>query len=324
MFFELYNYILVSHSRDPHLISIVCIENHMQYPPKNSLFLSFIPNVYPIGIVYMVGFSILSCTGDKNGSIPLSQQNNGSSDNAALSISAEQAFRVPERPWDLAVHPNGDIYCTTQSGSKVYYWNPNTEVREETSVRFQDIQGLWITDEEDFYYTTTDYGVTGTLSVMVGHTKEVLYTQADDGTLFRWPMDLIPDPADGGWILADYNAGVLFVIEDNGFVHTQFAGSQKPQALTYLDPYLYIGGEDGVFRINWPDGTPEQIDDRAAYGLVTVEHDIWGGNADDGVFIVTGDSLGLNEAARVGPLLATNDGLYFGDHVGEGVWFVAW
>ena len=297
----------------------------MQIPSQNSLFLSTTQNARMMGIVYVVGFTLLSCAGDKNENLPFSQDNNDSTsnDDATLSISAEQAFRVPERPWDLAVHPNGDIYCTSQSGSKVYFWNPHTEIREETSVRFQDIQGLWITEEEDFYYTTTDYGVTGTLSVMVGHSKEVLHSQADDGTLFRWPMDLIPDP-DGGWILADYGAGVLFVVEDNGSVHTQFAGSQKPEALAYLSPYLYISGEDGVFRMDWPNGTPEQIDDRPSYGLVAVQNEIWGGNADDGVFVVTGNALGLDDAARVGPLVVTDDGLYFGDHVGEGVWFVAW
>jgi hypothetical protein len=43
-------------------------------------------------------------------------------------------------------------------------------------------------------------------------------------------------------------------------------------------------------------------------------------NADAGIFEVGGTPIGLNQAARPGSLLYTEYGLFFADHVGEGVW----
>ena len=138
------------------------------------------------------------------------------------------------------------------------------------------------------------------------------------GTLMRWPMDFVQTP-NQEWIIADYQQG-LFVI-DAGSVTTRSAGTGKPQGLLLVESTLYIAGEDGIFRMNWPNGSPERIDERPGLSLLEVDGKIWSSNADLGLFEVGGEGVGLNQAARPGSLLSTSDGIYFADHVGEGVWF---
>jgi hypothetical protein len=268
--------------------------------------------------VYL-GLYLSACTSDS-----LSPEKNTDEETITIDIGAEveEAFRVPERPWDLALSPNGHVFCSSQSGSKLYSWNPQTQLREESNANFADIQALQFKDDV-IYYTTTQYGVTGTLSVMDGMQSEVLHTQADDGVLFRWPMDLISVPS-GEWIIADYEAGLLFIISTTGEVTAENAGTNVPEALAYSDPYLYIGGEDGVFQMEWPNGAVEKIDDRAAYGLEIVDDELWAGNSNQGVYIVGGASLGFTQAARVGSMLWTGEILYFADKVGEGIWMASW
>ena len=240
-----------------------------------------------------------------------------------IGATIEEAFRVPERPWDLALHPDGRIFCSAQAGSKLYAWDPTTESREEMTASFNDIQALQFTSDDEIFYTTTEYGVTGSLSKMVGSQSEVLHTESDDGILFRWPADLIPSP-EGGWVLADYEAAGLFVISPNGSVEFQQSGSSTPEALAFHEAYLYIGGEDGVFRKEWPDGAVEKIESRAALSLEVVENELWAGNSEQGIYIVDGASLGFDQAARVGSMLWTGEVLYFSDTVGEGVWKATW
>ena len=239
-----------------------------------------------------------------------------------LDASVVEVFRVPERPWDIAQHPDGRIFCSSQAGSKLYTWDPSTETRVELLGNFTDIQALSF-DNETLFFTTTDYGVTGSLSTWNGAESTVLHTQADDGTLFRWPVDLLPSP-DSGWIIADLEAPGLFIVSSTDTVSFISAGSTTPEALAFQSPYLYIGGSDGVFRMEWPDGEPEQIDDRPARSLEIVQEEVWAGNSEQGIYIVNGPSVGLTQAARAGSLLWTGQGLYFSDKVGESIWMATW
>ena len=162
-------------------------------------------------------------------------------------------------------------------------------------------------------------GVTGGLFRFDGNESTQLATQASDGTLFRWPMDLLPTP-DGEWLLADYNAGVIFsVIEDgNSTVHS--AGSASPEALAWNDGLLYIGGEDGIWTKQWPNGSPQQVDTRPAYGLVNRNGTIWGSNSTDGLFPIGEVGSTLQEIARPSSPIYTENVLYVADRVGQGVW----
>ena len=230
---------------------------------------------------------------------------------------ATEVFRVPNRPWDLALSADGLIYCSAQGGNTMYIWDPTAEMRTEFPRSISDVQNI-LFDDDVLYFTRTDNGVTGDFSKMDGNQPIVLHTQADDGTLLRWPMDFVKSP-NGEWIIADYKQG-LFVIDANGSVTTTSARASQPQGLLFFEETLFVAGEDGIFSIEWPNGEPILVDSRSGLSLVEVNGEIWSSNSELGIFIVGGSPLGLTQAARPGSLLKTSDGIYFADHVGEGVW----
>ena len=47
------------------------------------------------------------------------------------SLRMESVFAVPERAWDLAISETGIVYCSAQSGGKLYSWDPVAEDRDE-------------------------------------------------------------------------------------------------------------------------------------------------------------------------------------------------
>jgi hypothetical protein len=161
-------------------------------------------------------------------------------------LDATEAFRVPERPWDLERSSEGLIYCSTQGGDKVYIFDPATNERTDFQTSLSDVQNLLFSPDGTLYFTHTDHGVTGGVSVVNGTRTEILYTQADDGTLFRWPMDIVATPDstidNSSWIIADFGAGVLFLVHPNNSVTVHEAGSSKPQSLLFVDDTLYIAG----------------------------------------------------------------------------------
>lgn len=257
---------------------------------------------------------------DEDSSFDVTENDETPNDSSSLEEQeAIEVFRVPERPWDLIEGPNDTLYCSTQGGNKIYIWDLLTETRNQYPHSVPDVQNLYFYDDT-LFFTNTDNGVTGSLSKMDGNQSVELYSQADDGFLMRWPMDIIRPSTNDGWIIADYAAGVLFVVDDQERVSVRDAGSAKPQSLLLVDSVLYVAGEDGIFSIEWPDGEPTLIDQRTGLGLANVNGQIWSSNSTLGIFQVTGESIGLYQAARPGNILHISDQVYFVDHVGEGVW----
>ena len=269
-------------------------------------------------IIYsFLGFGCISSNSDTS----VMQQDTGE-ESVIEQLQAQEVFRVPERPWDLTETAEGNILCSAQGGNKVYEWNPTTQERTELNPTLRDVQNILSMADGTLYFTQTDNGVTGSFSMLVDRDITVIASQSDDGTLMRWPMDFVQTPTENGWVIADYNAGLLFVIEDNS-VRMHPAGSNKPQSLLFVQNTLYIGGEDGVFEMDWPNGTPKQIDIRSGLALELVNNKIWSANSNVGIFEVEGQVLGLQQAARPGSILSTSVGIYFADHVGEGIWLYA-
>ena len=126
--------------------------------------------------------------------------------------SIEKLFEIPERPFDLALHPDQRIFISGDAGGKLYTWD-SIELKEEPTI-YNDIQGILFVDSE-FYYTTTDNGVTGALIRGFGNNGETIITQSSDGTLLRWPTDLVSIP-NGDILISDYNAGVVFSVSSIG------------------------------------------------------------------------------------------------------------
>ena len=235
------------------------------------------------------------------------------------SLLMESVFGVPERAWDLTISEAGVVYCSAQSGGKLYSWDPIAADRDEETDDLGGLRGLYA-QGEDLFLTISDFGVTGSLAVRDGRTAEVLYTQADDGTLFRDPVDLVAAP-DGGWVLADYSAPGLFYVAADGVVEWMDAGTSAPNGVEFEGQWLWIAGEDGIWRKDWPDGSPVLIDERPANAVVQVGDAIWAAGAADDIFVVGGPTLGGDNLARPGSMAVAADGsVYVADRVGEDVW----
>ena len=234
-----------------------------------------------------------------------------------------EVFSVPERAWDLRWSPDGILFCSAQSGGKLYSWDPIAEDRDEETDDLGGLRALAF-DGSELYLTLSNQGVTGSLARRDGRSAEVLFTQADDGTLFRDPVDLISDQ-EGGWVLADYKAPGLFWVTAAGTVFFLDSGSTAPNGLALDGDWLWIGGDDGVWRMAWPAGVPEPIDDRPANALLVVDEAVWAASSADDLFVVGGNTFGGSELARPGSMERGPDGgVYVADRVGEEVWSVTW
>ena len=258
---------------------------------------------------------LVACTANKTSD---SAEDSQSEESELNDIQWQLAFEVSERPYDLAVHPDGRIFCSAQGGSKIYHWDPQTENKSEVNAPFDEALAIAFSGET-LYYTASDNGVTGSLFRLEGNQSIEIASQSSEGTLFRWPMDLLQTP-NGDWLLADYNAAVIFSVTENGSTTIHGSGSTTPQALAWLDGTLYIGGEDGIWKKDWPDGTPESVDNRPAYGLVNINDTIYGSNSTDGLFPIGGIGSNLVDIARPSGAIYTENMLYVADRVGQGVW----
>ncbi|MDG1481254.1 MAG: hypothetical protein P8R54_16800 [Myxococcota bacterium] len=237
----------------------------------------------------------------------------------AADLVARLAFEVPERPFDLAAAPDGRIFCTAQAGGKVYAWDPATDDRDEVYA-LSDVTALAFQGDE-LFMTFSDNGVTGGLYQLDGSEPVELATQDDSGVLMRRPHDLISD-ARGGFLIADSSAGRVFHVTSDGAVTSLAAGSAAPLALLLTSDTLTIGGDDGIWSMSWPGGSPSLIDSRAGLGLLSVDGIPWAANASEDLFIIGGGQLGADDAARPGSLATSNGVVYFADQVGQGVWAV--
>ena len=275
-------------------------------------------------VIFHLTASALLCSGcgDKHGSDTGagSDSDDTASPAEETQLSASLVFEVPERPWDLAVSAEGHIYCSAQAGGKVYAWDPVAEDRDEVFDDFDDILALAFSGDT-LYITQSDNGVTGGLYRVDGTEAVELATQADDGTLMRRPTDFIEDGS-GGWLLADNNAMLVFHVASSGAVTTFYGGTDEPLALALVDDTLYVGGDDGIFSMSWPGGTPSQVDSRAGLALLPVGDALWAVNATEDLFVVGGGTLGADDAARPGALAQSGGVVYFADQVGQGVWSV--
>ncbi len=237
----------------------------------------------------------------------------------AADLVARLAFEVPERPFDLAVAPDGRIFCTAQAGGKVYSWDPTTDNRD-VAYTLSDVAALAFQGDE-LFMTFSDNGVTGGLYQLDGSEPIERAVQDDSGVLMRSPHDLISDTR-GGFLIADRGAGRVFHVASDGAVTSFTAGSAAPLALLLIDDTLTIGGDDGIWSMSWPGGSPSLIDSRAGLGLLSVDGVPWAANAAENLFVIGGGLLGADDAARPGSLAMSDGVVYFADQVGQGIWAV--
>jgi WD40 repeat protein len=226
----------------------------------------------------------------------------------------EELFVIPERPFDMTWDTDGSMLISADASGKLYRWDGI--LLEEEQGTYNDIQSVHVF-ENTLYYTTTDNGVTGAL---YGNNEDPLITQSSDGTLLRWPVD-VTTTSTGEVLIADYNAGVVFSYEEDGSAQIYSVGSQTPLSLVWLDNTLYIGGEDGIWQKEWPNGIATLVDERSANGLINYEGIIYASNSQDGIFILQGNATPLpDEIGRPSTLLVQENMLYVIDQVGRGIW----
>ena len=246
--------------------------------------------------------------------------NGGSTEPAQLV--GELVFEITDRPLNLSVNEAGLVYCSAQAGDQLFVWDPSVPDAEPDLVTddLDELQAIFFY-ENDLYFTTTSSGVTGSLSVMGDGLVEEIATQADDGQLMRWPIDLVDDGS-GGWIVADQVAALLFWVGSDGSTMAMDSPSGQPLSLARLGDFLYIGGEDGIWRKEWPHGDAEIVDGRAGFGLLVIDGQVLGVNSSDHLFEVGGAVLGLTELARPASMTSSQTTIYIADHVGQGVWAI--
>jgi hypothetical protein len=232
-------------------------------------------------------------------------------------VDLEQAFSVHERPFDLALHPDGRLYCSGQAGGKIYAWTPGSETPEELNHSFGDVQSIAFVGEQ-LYLTTSEFGVTGSIAVLGESGVETIATQSEDGTLLRWPADMVSDGEGGLWI-ADFEAGALFHLGQEGSLGLHSSGSSSPEALAWWEGTLYIGGEDGIWSKEGT-GLPQQLSTAPAIGLATVDGNLWAVHPATGLFQPGQPPTPVSEIARPGSIVWMENAFYIADRVGQWVW----
>ena len=278
---------------------------------------------------FLLPLLFVGCTGDKNSSDTgadavdgqngqqdgQGQNNANPGDVPSDGIESQVVFDVTGGPYDITETPEGVLYVSIAENG-IVEWDPAINWPETLTERAGAIFGIYW-HEGDIYYTTSVHRQEGSLSKLNGNTGEVLATAAGD-VIFREPTDLTR-ANDGAWVITDKTLETLFVVR--GEDTTMYdAGVREPSSITADDLYVYVGGADGVSRIEWPTGTPEKIDDRPVNGLHIFQGELLGTNTDWGVFRVgDGNRLGFEEM-RIPGRMCGDTTLYVTDWANSGVW----
>ena len=236
-------------------------------------------------------------------------------------VDAEAAFDVTGGPYDLAMAPDGRLFISIQE-SRIDVWDPETEWVEEHTRRAGSVFGIaW--HEDHLYYTTSNHRQSGALLRLDGREGTVLASAAGT-TVFREPTDLAMAP-DGRWVVPDPTVGTLFIATADGAnVEMMDPGVREPSTVAVDGNAVYVGGADGVTRIEWPGGVPERIDARPVNGLHAPGGDLLGAGPDWGAFDVGTDSEPMgNQTIRLAGRMAGHDTLFVSDWGGATVWAIA-
>jgi hypothetical protein len=234
-------------------------------------------------------------------------------------VEATALFEVVGVPFDVALAPDGRVFVSVTEHA-IDVWDPATGFVETHTDDAGSVFGIhW--HEGTLWYTTSNHRQSGALMRLDGRTGTVIATEAGT-TVFREPRDLTLAP-DGAWVLADTTVGALFVVRDAGASVEQLGVPLlEPSSLAADESHVYAGGTDGVVRIPWPGGTPEQIDAREVNGLHVADGVLWGSSPDWGVFKVgTDERLDTPAIRRPGRLTGANP-LLVTDWAADGVWAI--
>ena len=258
---------------------------------------------------------------------------------------------IPERPQDFSISEEGGFFISSQTGDYLYQlqynWNDIQEMYTENTIDPQDIREECTGDfnnilalehiGNELYFTTTDFGVEGTLSWIasfngISYQTEELHSTSTDGTLIRNPVELQSNKEHSDafpqdlW-MADYEARALFSYS-NDQISVHSAGQEHPESLIFgkvLDnKVLFIGGEEGIWYKENTDALPKQYVNIPALSMTYIyeKEELWIGNS-DGIFVIKTSEQEIlplkisNISSRISRLDIRDEFLLYTDGIGE-------
>ncbi len=224
------------------------------------------------------------------------------------------AFQVTGGPYDLAMHPDGRVFCSIEDHG-VVAWD-GVEVVDITD-DLGPVHGIAIANEV-LYFTTSNHEQAGSIGRFVDGEVEIFATE-HNSIPFREPIALAQAP-DGTWVAPDPTVGVVWTVTEAGTTGQLPTSSAEPKTVTFDGSTLYIGGPDGIWTLQWPDGSPSLIDERAANGLHVARGQLWATNQRDHLFVPASDTQFAVSDAGVPARITGTDTLYIADWALADVW----
>jgi hypothetical protein len=226
---------------------------------------------------------------------------------------AEQVLYLEDGPGDLDVMSDGRILVVTRYGGHVLSWTPGVDGTDTLQRSIAGLEGIFVGSDDTLWAAVSDGGIVGSVGWLESHDMVAVADQADDGTLFRYPRDVVMAP-DGMLLMADATVGALFRTEPaTGSTTAYYVEIASPRRLLFVGETLYVGGSDGIYTVDYPGSTATLVDGREAWGLLEQGGRVLASNADAKVFEVGGDSLGGAEIDWPGGMLAVDSTLYVSD-----------
>lgn len=233
---------------------------------------------------------------------------------------AQQLLYVEDGPADLDLNAEGVFYITTQYGGHVLSWTPGTHAYDYDQRGVSGLTGIELDDDGRIWASTSDGGMEGAVGFIENNELNELATQADSGTLFRYPRDVVKAP-DGYLLAPDSTVGTLWRIDPNtGDAESLPVDAASPRKLLFVEDTLYLAGSEGIYTVDYPKPTLTQVDERGAWGLVSYGEHLLAANDDSKVFVVGGQSVGGSEIGNPGPMVVVDDTLYVSDLGGTYLW----
>ncbi len=238
-------------------------------------------------------------------------------------VQAEQGLYVEDGPGDLDRLSDGRVLVVTRYGGHVLAWTQGIDGYDTYERSIAGIEGIFVGPDDTTWAAVSDGGIVGAVGWLEDSELVTVATQADDGTLFRYPRDLTLAP-DGQLLMADATVGALFRSDPtSGATTAYYVDIASPRTLLFLDDTLYVGGSDGVYQVEYPGSAATRVDSREAWGLLEYDGRILVTNSEQKVFELGGASIGGAEIDRPGALLAIDDTLHISDLGGRYLWSLA-
>ncbi len=226
---------------------------------------------------------------------------------------AEQVLYLEDGPGDLDIMDDGRVLVVTRYGGHVLAWTPGHDGTDTEQRSIAGLEGIFVGDADTIWAAVSDGGIVGSVGWLEDHAMNAVADQADDGTLFRYPRDLVVAP-DGMLLMADATVGALFRTDPStGSTTAYYVEIASPRRLLFAGETLYVGGSDGIYTVDYPGSAATRVDGREAWGLLEQGGRVLATNAEAKVFEVGGASLGGAEIDLPGAMLAIDETLYVSD-----------